>query len=52
MILVMVLFATPSVLLVDVTLDTRQMVALVALFAGVLTFIEYNATYPLSLIHI
>ncbi len=46
MILVMVLFATPSVLLVDVTVDTKQMVALVALFAGVLTFVEYNATYP------
>ena len=46
MILVMVLVATPSVLLVDVTADTKQMVALVALFAGMLTFIEYNATYP------
>ena len=46
MILVMVLFAAPSVLLVDVTTDTQQMVALVALFAGVLTFVEYNATYP------
>ena len=46
MILVMVLVATPSVVLVDVTADTKQMVALVALFAGMLTFVEYNATYP------
>lgn len=46
MIMVMVLVATPSVLLVDVTADTKQMVALIALFIGVLTFVEYNATYP------
>ncbi|MDN5785493.1 hypothetical protein [Pseudorhodobacter sp.] len=42
----MVLVATPSVLLPGVTADGKQMVALVALFAGVLTFVEYNATYP------
>ena len=42
----MVLVATPSVLLVDVTADTKQMVALVALFAGMLTFVEYNAAFP------
>ena len=46
MVLVMVLVAMPSVLLVDVTADTKQMVALVALFLGLLTFVEYNATYP------
>jgi hypothetical protein len=46
MVLVMVLVATPSVLLVDVTADAKQMVALVALFIGLLTFVEYNATYP------
>ena len=46
MILVMVLVATPSLVLVDVSADTKQMVALVALFAGMLTFVEYNATYP------
>jgi hypothetical protein len=34
------------VLLVDITADTKQMVALVALFLGMLTFVEYNATYP------
>lgn len=45
-ILVMVLVATPSVLLTDVGADGKQMVALVALFAGALTFVEYNATYP------
>lgn len=44
--LVMVLVATPSVLLPDVGPDTRQMAALLALFAGALTFVEYNATYP------
>ena len=44
--LVMVLIATPSVLLTDVGTDTKQMVALVALFAGLLTLVEYHATYP------
>ena len=46
MILVMVLVALPAVFLVDVGPDTKQMVALIALFAGSLTFIEYNAKYP------
>lgn len=46
MVLVMVLVAAPSALLVNVTADTKQMVALVALFSGLLTFVEYNATYP------
>lgn len=46
MVLVMVLVATPSVLLIDVTADTKQMVALVALFSGLLTFVEYHASYP------
>ncbi len=44
--LVMVLVAAPSILLPEVTTDTKQMVALIALFAGMLTFVEYNATYP------
>jgi hypothetical protein len=44
--LVMALIATPSVLLPGVGTDGKQMVALVALFAGILTFVEYNATYP------
>ena len=46
MILVMVMVATPSVLLVDVSADAKQMVALVALFSGLLTLVEYNGTYP------
>ncbi len=44
--LVMVLVATPSVILPGIGTDTKQMVALVALFAGALTFAEYNAVYP------
>jgi hypothetical protein len=44
--LVMVLVATPSILLPGVGSDGKQMVALVAIFAGLLTFVEYNATYP------
>lgn len=44
--LVMVLVATPSVLLPGVGSDGKQMVALVALFAGAFIFVEYNATYP------
>ena len=46
MVLVMVLVAMPSMLLGDVTTDTKQMVALVALFSGLLTLVEYNAAYP------
>jgi hypothetical protein len=42
----MVVIATPSVLLPGVGSDGKQMVALVALFCGALTFVEYNATYP------
>ena len=44
--LVMVLIAMPSALLPGIGTDGRQMVALVALFLGILTFVEYNATYP------
>ena len=44
--LVVFLIAAPSVLLPSVSPEGKQMVALVALFAGVLTFIEYHATYP------
>ncbi len=44
--LVVIVVAMPSVLLPGVGTDARQMVALVALFAGVLTFAEYNAVYP------
>lgn len=45
-ILVMVLIATPSLMLPGVTHDTTQIVALVALFAAALTFFEYASTYP------
>lgn len=44
-ILVMVLFATPSVLLPGGS-DNAQIVALIGLFAAGLTFVEYNSTYP------
>ncbi len=45
-VLVMVLIAMPTVLLAEVRQDSQQLVALVALFAGLLTFAEYNAVYP------
>ena len=44
--LVVFLIAAPSVLLPSVSPEGKQMVALVALFAGLLTYIEYHATYP------
>jgi hypothetical protein len=44
--LVMVLVVLPSVILPGIGNDTKQIVALVALFAGVLVFVEYNAVYP------
>ncbi len=45
-VLVMLMVATPSLLLPDVAADTKQMVALIALFLGALTLVEYAATYP------
>lgn len=45
-VMVMLVIATPTVILADGRADSQQMVALVALFLGVLTFVEYNATYP------
>ena len=44
--LIMVLLATPSLLLPGVSKDTTQVVALVALFAAALTFFEYVSDYP------
>ncbi len=44
--LIMVLVATPSALLPGMTADAKQMVALIALFAGLLTFVEYNSAFP------
>nr|WP_229804087.1 hypothetical protein [Gemmobacter lanyuensis] len=45
-VLVMLLVATPSVLLPGTDSDGKQMIALVALFAGALTFTEYKTSYP------
>ena len=44
--LIVVLIATPSLMLPGVPSDTTQIVALVALFAAALTFFEYASTYP------
>ncbi len=44
--LVMFVIATPTIFLTDLRPDSQQMVALVALFAGTLTFVEYKAVYP------
>lgn len=44
--LVAVVVSTPSVLLFEISGDTRQMVALAALFAALLVFAEYNSEYP------
>lgn len=45
-ILVMVMIATPSLMLPAVNSDTTQIVALIALFAAGLTFFEYASSYP------
>lgn len=42
----MIVIATPTLLLTEVNPDSQQMVALIALFAGILTFVEYKAVYP------
>ena len=44
--LVMILVVLPSVILPGIGTDTKQIVALVALFAGAMVFFEYNAIYP------
>lgn len=44
--LVMIVIVMPSVILPGIGTDTKQIVALMALFAGTLVFIEYNAVYP------
>lgn len=44
--LVMILIVAPSVILPGIGTDTKQIVALVALFVGALVFFEYNAVYP------
>ena len=45
-VLIVVLLATPSLLLPGVNDDATQVVALVALFAAALTFFEYASVYP------
>lgn len=44
--LVMILIVLPSVILPGIGSDTKQVVALVALFGGALVFFEYHAVYP------
>ena len=45
-ILVVLMIATPSLILPGTTADIAQVVTLVAIFAACLTFIEYASTYP------
>ncbi len=45
-ILMVLLIATPSVLLPGTHTDTTQIVVLLALVAAVFTFVEYNSVYP------
>jgi hypothetical protein len=45
-IMVMGLIATPTLVIGASNADTTQIVALVALFAGLLTLVEYNTAYP------
>lgn len=45
-ILVVLMIATPALLLPGVSSDATQIVALIAVFAAVLTFFEYASTYP------
>ncbi len=42
----MVMIATPATLLPGNGADTAQIVALIALFGGILTFVEYSSAYP------
>ncbi|MEM8804111.1 MAG: hypothetical protein AAGF55_16415, partial [Pseudomonadota bacterium] len=44
--LVILMIATPSLIIPGTTSDVAQVVTLVALFAAILTFFEYASTYP------
>ncbi|SMX46586.1 hypothetical protein [Actibacterium lipolyticum] len=44
--LVVLMIATPAMLLPSATSDATQIGALVAIFAGAMTLFEYSATYP------
>lgn len=45
-ILVVSMIATPSLMLAETTVDTAQIVVLVAIVTGVFAFIEYNSSSP------
>lgn len=45
-ILVMALAVMPSVILPEASVDSKQMAALVALFVGLMIFVEYNSDAP------
>lgn len=45
-ILVVILIATPALLIPGVSADAKQIVALVAIFGAALTIFEYASTYP------
>lgn len=44
--LVILMIATPSLMLAGTTMDTAQIVALVCIVSGVFTFVEYNSASP------
>lgn len=44
--MVVLLIATPSILLPGTTSDTTQIVALMCLVSAIFTIVEYNSTYP------
>lgn len=45
-VLVILMIATPSMMLAGTTMDTSQIVALVCIVSGVFTFVEYNSASP------
>lgn len=45
-VMVALLIATPALLLPDVAVDSTQFIALFAILAAGLTFVEYNSTFP------
>lgn len=45
-VMVAMVIATPSLMLPSISMDTGQIVALIALFAGALTLFEYASVYP------
>jgi len=45
-VLVILMIATPSVMLSGTTMDTAQIVMLVCIVSGVFTFVEYNSSSP------